>query len=141
MLTGRLERLAGTFPVFVIAGARQLGRSTLLNHVFGDRADAIVFDPGIDVSNARAGPDLFLDTHPPPIVLDEIQYAPELVAAIKRRVDRQRQPGQYSLTGARQWSVLRGVAERLAGRAFFLDLEGFCLAELARPDAGSSWHR
>lgn len=139
MLTGRLERLAKTFPVVVVAGARQVGKSTLLAHVFGDRSETVVFDPGIDVGNARADPDLFLESHPPPLILDEIQYAPELVASLKRRVDRQRQPGQYLLTGSQQWSVLRGVAESLAGRAVFLDLEGFCLAELASPSSSASW--
>jgi uncharacterized protein len=138
-LTGRLERLAGTFPAIVVAGARQVGKSTLLGHVFGDRATTIVFDPSLDVGNARTDPDLFLETHPPPLILDEIQYAPELVGALKRHVDRNRQPGQYLLTGSQQWNVLNRIAESLAGRAVFLDLEGFSLAELAAANPDSSW--
>lgn len=138
-LTTRLETLARTFPVVVVAGARQVGKSTLLGHVFGSQAGVVVFDPAQDIGNARQDPDLFLDNHPPPVILDEIQFAPELVAAIKRRVDKDRRPGQYLLTGSQQWHVLRSLAESLAGRAVFLDLEGFCLGEVAKADASSAW--
>jgi hypothetical protein len=99
------------------------GQDTLLQHELPDW-DAVVFDPAVDVANARQDPDLFLDNHPVPLILDEIQYAPEVVAAIKRRVDRPpgskkasskargkkaaagRRPGQYVLTGSQQWSGL-----------------------------------
>lgn len=137
-LTDRVERLAGSFPVVVVAGARQVGKTTLLRHVFA-QAESVVFDPAIDIGNARADPDLFLDTHPPPLILDEIQYAPELVGALKRRIDLHRIPGQYLLTGSQQWHVLRSVSESLAGRAVFLDLEGFSLAEIDSTEARSSW--
>ena len=138
-LTSRLETLARNFPVVVVSGARQVGNSTFLEHVFGARAERVVFDPVQDIGNARRDPDLFLDNHPAPVILDEIQYVPELVAALKRRVDQKRQPGQFFLTGSQQWHVLRSLAESLAGRAVFLDLEGFCLGEIARAEAGSAW--
>jgi hypothetical protein len=139
LLTERLKSLAQAFPVVVVGGARQVGKSTLLNHVFGGKAEAVVFDPSQDIGNARQDPDLFLDNHPTPIILDEIQFAPELVAAIKRRVDQDRRPGQYLLTGSQQWQVLRSLAESLAGRAVFLDLEGFSLGEVAQRDDASAW--
>lgn len=138
ILTDKLNRLAKRFPVVVVCGARQVGKSTLLQHVF-PKWNAIVFDPAVDVGNARQDPDLFLDNHPPPLILDEIQYAPELVAAIKRRVDRHRKSGQYVLTGSQQWSVLKSASESLAGRAMFLDLEGFCLAEIAEDASDEHW--
>jgi uncharacterized protein len=138
-LSERLERLAATFPVVVVVGARQVGKSTLLAHLFGDRATTVVFDPSVDVGNARSDPELFLDNHPPPLVLDEVQYAPELLGALKRRVDAHRVPGQYLLTGSQQWNVLKGVAESLAGRAVFLELEGFCLGEMASGNTSAAW--
>lgn len=138
-LTSRVESLARNFPVVVVSGARQVGKSTFLEHVFGGQAEMVVFDPVQDIGNARQDPDLFLDNHPAPVILDEIQYVPELVAALKRRVDRNRQPGQYLLTGSQQWHVLRSLAESLAGRAVFLDLEGFCLGEVAQADAQAAW--
>ncbi|MBI4230137.1 MAG: ATP-binding protein [Planctomycetes bacterium] len=137
--TARLKDLFRTFPVVVVAGARQVGKSTLVRKVFGERADCVVFDPVQDVENARRDPDLFLDHRSPPLILDEIQYAPEVVAALKRRIDRDRKPGQYVLTGSQQWGVLRSLTESLAGRAVFLDLEGFCVAEVARAAHPRAW--
>ena len=138
IVTKKLRHMVERFSVVVVSGARRVGKSTLLEHVFGDWP-AVVFDPAMDVGNARQDPDLFLDNHPAPLILDEIQYAPELVAAIKRRVDRTRRPGQYVLTGSQQWSVLKSASESLAGRAVFLDLEGFCLAEIAQATTDRHW--
>lgn len=131
--------LAAAFPVVVVVGARQVGKSTLLEQVFGARCGRVVFDPAQDVGQARQDPDLFLDNHPAPMILDEIQFAPELVAALKRRVDQDRRPGRYFLTGSQQWQVLKAMAESLAGRAVFLDLEGFCLGEVAGAEALAAW--
>lgn len=138
ILADRLVRLLDHFPIVVISGARQVGKSTLLAHELADW-DRVVFDPAIDVGNARADPDLFLDNHPAPLILDEIQYAPELVAALKRRVDRTRASGQFVLTGSQQWSVLQSASESLAGRAVFLDLEGFSLREIAEHTGATAW--
>jgi len=140
LLTSRLHKLSETFPVVVIGGARQVGKSTLINHAFPPGTDCVVFDPAIDVENARQDPDLFLNNHPgKPLLLDEIQYAPELVAAIKRRVDQSREPGQFVLTGSQQWEVMKSLAESLAGRAVFIDLEGFCLTELTGQGESTGW--
>ncbi len=138
LLESRLKDLTARFPVVIVSGARQVGKSTLVGHALPDW-DTIEFDPVVDVGNARQDPDLFLDNHPPPLVLDEIQYAPELVAAVKRRVDRGQQPGQYVLTGSQQWAVLKSAGESLAGRAVFIDLEGFCLAEIAGARPENHW--
>ena len=166
ILADKLHRMLSRFAVVVVSGARQVGKSTLLRHELPDW-EAVVFDPVVDVGNARRDPDLFLDNHPSPLILDEIQYAPELVAAIKRRVDgvpasagpraeKRRRPGargsnsaggsavgrkagMYVLTGSQQWSVLKSASESLAGRAVFLDLEGFCLAEIAEAGVEEHW--
>jgi len=138
LLSERLRKLAATFPAIVVCGARQVGKSTLVTKVF-EQYETIVFDPVLDIENARKDPELFLDNHPVPIILDEIQFAGELVATIKRRIDRARSPGQYILTGSQQWSVMKSIAESLAGRAVFLNLEGFSLAEIHEQTAGSSW--
>lgn len=139
----RLEKLLANFPAVVVAGARQVGKSTLLRHLFAGRAEIVVLDALADVGGARSEPELFLDLHPPTLVLDEIQYAPELVPALKRRIDRDRRPGQYVLTGSQQWEVLRTLSESLAGRVAFLDLEAFSQAEISgtvdESDPGRSW--
>ena len=71
LLSQRIIRLAETFPVTVVSGARQVGKTTLLQHLFPGY-DYVVFDPSIDLENARKDPDLFLRNHPPPVILDEI---------------------------------------------------------------------
>ena len=137
-LSKKIKQLAENFPAVVVSGARQVGKSTLIQHLFSGY-EIVVFDPAKDVGNARKDPDLFLDNHPPPLVLDEIQYAPELVSALKRRIDRNRIPGAYILTGSQQWSVLKTISESLAGRCVFADMEGFSLAETAEDIPGKSW--
>lgn len=129
LLERKILRCKEVFPVILVIGARQVGKSTLLSHLFGAQMPQIVFDPVIDVGNARQDPEFFIDQHPPPIILDEIQYAPELLPVIKRRIDRHDVPGQYFLTGSQNLSLLRNVSESLAGRAVVLELGSLTLAE------------
>ncbi len=138
LITDRLVKLVENFPVVVVSGARQVGKSTLLKHVFPD-IHSVVFDPVNDLAGARTDPDIFLDNYPAPLILDEIQYAPEIVPAIKRRVDREQKNGMYILTGSQQWSVMKNVAESLAGRAVFMDLSGFALPEITQQSSERSW--
>lgn len=139
LLLPRLRELFAYFPIVVVSGARQVGKTTLLHEVFLPEADYVVFDPVLPVAGAREDPDLFLENRRTPLILDEIQYAPEVVAALKRKVDRERGPGRYLLTGSQQWSVMKTLAESLAGRAVFLDLENLSLAELAGRGESRPW--
>ena len=108
-----LQSLFAAFPVVVVTGARQVGRTTLLRQVF-PTLDYVVFDASLDLEQARSEPELFLKNHPAPVILDEIQYAPELVASIKRAVDaNQARPGQFLLTGSQQWQVLNKTFPRV----------------------------
>jgi uncharacterized protein len=125
----KLRSLAEFFKVVLVTGARQVGKSTLLAHVFPEY-QSVVFDPIQDLYGARQDPDLFLDNFPPPLILDEIQYAPELLPAIKRRVDGVGDPGQYLLTGSQNLAVLRTVAESMAGRVGILSLQGLTSEEI-----------
>lgn len=129
-ISEKLKKLTEYFPAIVITGARQVGKSTLVKHIF-KQADYVLFDPLQDIENARKEPDLFLNNHPNPVILDEIQYSPELVPAIKRRIDADRKAGQFILTGSQQWSVMKSISESLAGRAVILDLYSFSLGEIA----------
>ncbi len=138
-ITARLRELVKHFRIVVVTGARQVGKSTLLKHEFGDISDYVLFDPLIDKENARREPELFLKNHRTPVILDEIQYAPEITSVLKRIVDEDKTPGQYLLTGSQQWAVIKNMAESLAGRAVFLDLDSFSLSELADDVASTSW--
>jgi predicted AAA+ superfamily ATPase len=137
-ISPKVRQLVDHFPVVVITGARQVGKTTLINHLFPG-FDKVVFDPVQDIENARAEPDLFLDNHPAPLVLDEIQYAAEVVPSLKRRVDLGCKSGSYILTGSQQWEILKTISESLAGRAAFVDLEGFSLAEISEDTADPDW--
>lgn len=137
-ITPRLLKLFQHFSCIAILGARQVGKSTLLAHTFPSLT-TVVFDPVQDIQNARQDPDLFLRNNPPPLILDEVQYAPELIPALKRHIDANKLAGQYLLTGSQQWGVLKQIAESLAGRAILLTMEGFSLAEIARADLKKSW--
>lgn len=137
-LSARLGALVEHFPVVVLSGARQVGKSTLLLHQYGGW-DRVVFDPVADVGNARAEPELFLQNNPPPVILDEIQYCPEIVPPLKRLIDEKKRPGMYILTGSQQWSVLSTISESLAGRAVLVDMEGFALAESGMETGTGSW--
>lgn len=117
----RLRAMTDHFKAVLVVGARQVGKSTLLAHVFPN-VKAVTFDPVQDIYGARRDPDLFLDNFPSPLVLDEIQYAPELLPALKRRMDQNPASGQYFLSGSQQLSVLRDVTESMAGRVGILHL-------------------
>lgn len=136
-LEEKIVKLFSAFPVVVIAGGRQVGKSTILEHLF-PKIPRVIFDPEVDVENANAQPELFLNNRRPPIVLDEIQYAKNIVPGIKRRLDNDRSPGQYLITGSQQWQVMKLLSESLAGRAIFIDLDSLSLLEIYESE-NESW--
>jgi len=145
-LTNKLKYFIKYFPAIAITGARQVGKSTWLKEVLGQEAMTVVFDPIVDLGNARQDPELFLRSRKASlkpgqkfIILDEIQYVPQLIPVLKRMIDEDRAPGQYILTGSQQWEVMKSLADSLAGRVAFLDLEGFNLSEIAQEPAQTSW--
>ena len=139
-LEEKVRRLSAVSPAVLIVGARQVGKSTLLSHLFPE-ARHVVFDPVVDVGGARRDPEFFLQQHPPPLILDEIQFAPELLPVLKRRIDEDPRPGLWFLTGSQNFAVLRNASESLAGRVAVLELHPFSLAEGSGEggDAGPSW--
>ncbi len=125
-LQGQLDLALRTLPVVVLTGARQTGKSTLARHLMPERRYLTLDDLDV-LDQARREPDSLLVN--PPVTLDEVQRAPELLLAIKRRVDKERSPGDFLLTGSAQFSLMRDVADSLAGRAVYLDLPPFCPLE------------
>lgn len=120
-IEAKLRKIAQFAKVILVVGARQVGKSTLLKHLFPEY-EHITFDAFQDNYNVKADPDLFLNQFNKPLILDEIQYQPELVSAIKRKVDESDQPGQYFLTGSQNFSALKNMAESLAGRVVIMTL-------------------
>ena len=122
------------FPVLLLTGPRQVGKTTVLQQLCGrDRTYVSLDDPAI-LALARQDPALFFQRFEPPVLIDEIQYAPGLLPVVKAIVDRARKPGLVWLTGSQQFQVMRGVSETLAGRVAIMNLLGFSRRERHRRD-------
>jgi len=130
LIEKKLRELFLYYPVVAVLGARQVGKSTLVEHVFQDKLRTVVFDPVVDIGNARQDPDFFLQNTETPVFLDEIQYAPELLGSIKRRVDAVGKNSLFVLSGSQNLSVLRDISESLAGRVALLHLWPMCRREI-----------
>ena len=128
-LEKQVIELSSQFKVLLITGARQVGKSTLLNHCDKNR-DYITLDDYKARELAINEPELFLQRYKVPIIIDEIQYAPNLLSYIKIAVDNNDKKGQYWLTGSQQFHMMKNVTESLAGRVAVLDLKGFSLKEI-----------
>lgn len=131
--TGLLQRSLRDYPVVVVTGARQAGKSTLLRQTLPDWQMLSLED--LDMREfAQSDPRAFLQRYPAPVILDEVQRVPSLLSYIQTAVDSSGAMGQYVLSGSQQFSLLAGVTQSLAGRASLIELHPLRLKELA--DAG-----
>lgn len=112
------------FPVWLILGPRQVGKSSVLNHLRTTDRQWISLDDWDTRIRAQRDPALMIQDIQFPVVIDEIQYAPQLLSAIKKRVDEGCPPGSVWLTGSQNFEVMTGVQESLAGRVAILNLFG-----------------
>ncbi|MHC5057681.1 MAG: ATP-binding protein [Planctomycetota bacterium] len=120
-----LRAASKQFAVVLVTGPRQVGKTTLLRHLCEKgRGYVTLDDPGLRVL-ANEDPELFLQRFPPPVLIDEIQYAPGLLPGIKMAVDASRKPGRFWMTGSQQFRMMKGVTESLAGRVAVVGLLGF----------------
>lgn len=128
-----LQEALAVFPVVLLCGARQVGKSTL---VLSLCEHYITLDDITQLDGARADPKRFIQDLPRPVVIDEIQKAPELLPAIKEEVDRKRKNGDFLLTGSVNLLGYKKVAESLAGRMGVMELLPLSCREMAnRTDA------
>ncbi len=125
-------------PVVMLVGGRQTGKSTLVTHLepHGERAEYVTFDDPTQLAAARRDPVGFIDESRGPVILDEVQRAPELFLPIKAAVDRHRDPGRFLLTGSANVLALPALADALVGRIEVLTLWPLSRAEIdGRPAA------
>lgn len=128
--TASLNQSFKTRPVTLLTGPRQTGKSSLLQKLLPD-VNYITFDNLRHLSMAKENPDRFLAQFTSPVILDEIQYVPELFRSLKIVVDQHRDDyGQWILTGSEQFSLMNNVSETLAGRMSILCLNTLSAEEL-----------
>ncbi len=127
-----LGEISNFFPVLLLIGARQVGKTTLLKHLL-EKENSYRTYVSLDEFGARTlaleDPELFFERYSPPVAIDEIQYAPILLERIKVLVDRKRKPGLFWLTGSQHFALMKGLSESLAGRVGILRLFGLSQEE------------
>lgn len=124
-----VEKASKMFSAVLITGARQVGKTTLLKHI-RNGISYITLDDPILLQNAVEEAGSFFKTTPPPVIVDEIQYAPNLFSYIKMIADESGQKGQFYLTGSQQFKMMRNVSESLSGRIGIINLLGLSLREI-----------
>lgn len=129
-LTGVIEKISRSFPVLLLVGPRQVGKTTLLKHIAGGERSYVTLDDLEQRALARNDPALFLQTHQTPLLVDEVQYAPELFPYIKIHADKFGRSGDFWFTGSQKFQIMRGVTESLAGRVAIIDLLGLSNREV-----------
>lgn len=121
------------FKTILVTGARQVGKTTMLKNI-KPNINYITLDDMILNQSAVEDPDLFLKANKPPIIIDEIQYAPNLLRYIKIAVDSSEKKAMYYLTGSQQFNLMKDISESLAGRVGIFNLLGLSLREIKEID-------
>jgi len=129
-----LKTTKSHYPILLLTGPRQVGKSTVLRQISDGQYSEISFDDPIIRMQAIAEPNLFFKNNHPPLMLDEIQYAPELFPYLKMQVDQNRRDGAFMLTGSQAFVLMKNVSESLAGRVGILELQGISLREAFQCD-------
>lgn len=136
-LSSVIEKATKSFKVVLITGPRQVGKSTLFEKLMEPDRTKVSLDDFDVLTLAKQDPNLFFQTYKPPLLIDEVQKAPELLVQIKKIVDATDEKGLFWLTGSQKFTLMKNVSESLAGRVAVLDLQGLSQSEkLNNPDRG-----
>lgn len=129
-IEGILKKVVNQFPALVVTGPRQSGKSTLLKELFSKDYAYISFDDPVTRERAISDPEFFLDSLEEKVIIDEIQYVPQLLSYVKLRIDRKRQKrGDFIFTGSQQFNMIKNLGDTLAGRIAIMELLPFSLKE------------
>jgi len=133
-LESAILRASEQFPVLLLTGPRQVGKTTLLRQLCAPSRRYVSLDDLTLRALAKEDPALFLQQYPAPVLIDELHYAPNLLPYIKMDVDSSQAPGAYWLTGSQQFHMMKGITESLAGRVAIINLLGFSRREAEERD-------
>ena len=129
-LERKFKSMSHFFKAVLVTGARQVGKTTMLRHLAGEQNRTYVtLDTIMARDLAKSDPVLFFQTYPPPIIIDEVQYAPQLFSQIKIICDESFETGLFWLTGSQQFNMMKNVRETLAGRIGILELYSMSKSE------------
>ncbi len=129
-IEARLRHSARTRPAVVLTGARQTGKTSTLRRLFPEYA-FVSLDLPTEAEQAEKEPAVFLRRHAPPVILDEVQYAPGLFRHLKAAIDANRaRNGQFLLTGSQKFTLMENISESMAGRADIVEMETLSHAEI-----------
>jgi len=123
-------RISKTFPVLLVTGPRQVGKTTLLKQLAEESRKYVTLDDPDIRRMAKSDPALFMQRFTPPVLIDEIQYAPEILPYIKMNVDSTGRKGDFWLTGSQAFHMMKNVSESLAGRVGIVNLLGLSSSEI-----------
>ena len=121
-MEGLVLSLSEEYSCVLVSGPRQVGKSTMLKHIMTSDRNVVTLDDLNERALAKADPEMFLAMHPAPVLIDEVQYAPELFPYIKMRIDNGAPAGSYWLTGSQAFKLMKLAQESLAGRVALLHL-------------------
>ena len=125
-----IKKITETFPVLIVTGPRQVGKTTLLTRMAQKDRKIVSLDNPTIRAFAKSDPELFIQRYAPPVLIDEVQYAPELFDYIKIYVDREKRCGDFWLTGSQTFRMMKHVTESLAGRAGIVQMLGLSSSEV-----------
>ena len=130
-LEKRITEISQEYSCLLLIGPRQVGKTTMLEHLMeGTPRKRVTLDDVDERKLAKTDPALFLDLHPAPVLIDEVQYAPELFSYIKIKVDNGAAPGSFWLTGSQSFRLMELAQESLAGRTAILHMSALSQNEL-----------
>ena len=126
----KFQRMSGFFKAVLVTGARQVGKTTMLRHLAkGQSRTYVTLDNMLARNLAKTDPVMFFQTYKPPVLIDEVQYAPELFNQIKVICDESEETGLFWLTGSQKFAMMKNVSETLAGRIGIMELYSLSLSE------------
>lgn len=133
-----LLKCLNNYPAVLLTGARQVGKTTMISHLLEGKGYSFVsLDDEDELKLAKRSASLFLDAHPAPLIIDEIQYAPNLFKALESRINKEMRLkgreatfGQYVLTGSQRYDLMKGVSESMSGRIAIIEMPPLSMDEV-----------
>lgn len=132
-----LKKASNQFPIILVTGPRQVGKTTFMQHCSEPSRTYVTLDDPNLRELAVNDPQLFFQRFSPPLLIDEVQYAPELFPVLKMIVDKQKKPGLFWLTGSQRFHLMQNITESLAGRVGIINLLGMSNSEIIATESHS----